>query len=75
MRIGRLAREQAVAAQRPELDGDEVMTHLGLNPGPDVGQAMKFLLELRRTEGELGDTEVRRRLDTWWATRQAESSR
>lgn len=75
VRIGRLAREQAVAAQRPELDGDEVMTHLGLNPGPDVGHAMKFLLELRRTEGELGDTEVRRRLDTWWATRQAESSR
>ncbi len=75
VRIGRLAREQAVAAQRPELDGDEVMTHLGLNPGPDVGHAMKFLLELRRTEGELGDTEVRCRLDTWWATRQAESSR
>ncbi len=28
---------------------------------------MKFLLELRRTEGELGDTEVRRRLDAWGA--------
>ena len=68
VRIARLAREQAVAAERPELDGDEVMAHLGLTPGPDVGQAMKFLLALRRTEGELGDPEVRRRLDTWWAT-------
>ena len=68
VRIARLAREQTVAAQRPELDGDEVMAHLGLAPGREVGQAMKFLLELRRTDGEIGDTEVRRRLDTWWAT-------
>ena len=50
------------------MNGDEVTAHLGLAPGPEVGQAMKFLLELRRTDGELGDdTEVRRRLDAWWA--------
>jgi len=65
--IARLAREQAQKELRPELNGDEVMTHLGLEPGPEVGRAMKFLLELRRTEGELGDAEVRRRLDDWWA--------
>ncbi|MCY3949526.1 MAG: HDIG domain-containing protein [Acidimicrobiaceae bacterium] len=67
VRIARLAREQSRKELRPELNGDEVMTHLGLEPGPEVGRAMKFLLELRRTEGELGDAEVRRRLDAWWA--------
>ena len=67
VRIARLAREQAAAEVRPELNGEEVMAHLGLLPGPDVGRAMNFLLELRRTEGELGDAEVRHRLDAWWA--------
>ena len=67
VRIARLAREQAAAELRPEMNGDEVMTHLGLEPGPEVGRAMKFLLELRRTEGELGDAGVRHRLDAWWA--------
>ena len=67
VRIARLAREQAAAEVRPEMNGDEVMAHLGLAPGPEVGQAMNFLMELRRTEGELGDDEVRRRLHRWWA--------
>lgn len=66
VRVARLAREQAAKELRPEMNGDEVMAHLGLAPGPEVGRAMKFLLELRLTEGELGDTEVRQRLDTWW---------
>ena len=66
VRIARLAREQAAAEVRPEINGDEVMAHLGLAPGPEVGRAMKFLLELRRTEGELGNDEVRRRLHGWW---------
>ena len=71
VRVARLAREQAAKALRAELNGDEVMTHLGLEPGPDVGRAMKFLLELRRTDGELGAAEVRRRLDIWWTSQDA----
>ena len=70
VRIARLAREQAAAKLRPEMNGDEVMAHLGLDPGPAVGQAMKFLLDLRRTEGELGRREVRHRLEAWWSTHQ-----
>ena len=75
VRIARLAREQAAAKLRPEMNGDEVMAHLGLGPGPAVGQAMKFLLDLRRTEGELGHTEVRHRLETWWSTQDASDLR
>jgi poly(A) polymerase len=46
-----------------------VMDQLGLSPGPDVGRALEFLLELRLEEGPLGEDEVRRRLDSWWAAR------
>jgi poly(A) polymerase len=66
-RIARLAREDAERAERPEIDGDAVMAHLAIQPGPDVGAALRFLLGLRRVEGELGETEVLRRLDQWWA--------
>ena len=36
-------------------------------PGPSVGQALDFLLELRLEEGPLGEDEAGRRLDAWWA--------
>ncbi len=68
-RIAELAEEQRRADERPQLDGSEVMAHLGIEPGPDVGAAMKWLLRLRRTEGELPDDEIRTRLDSWWAER------
>jgi len=44
------------------------MQHLELSAGPGVGQALKFLLEIRLEEGLIGDEEIRRRLDAWWAT-------
>ena len=68
-RIAHLARTQAVADERPEIDGDAVMSHLGIDAGPEVGQALKFLLELKRSEGELGNEEIYKRLDAWWAQR------
>jgi poly(A) polymerase len=71
LRIGALAREDARRAERPEIDGAAVMEHLGIDPGPDVGVAMKFLLTLKRESGELGDDEVLRRLDEWWAQRES----
>ena len=70
-RIVRLAREDREAAERPQLDGQAVMAHLGLDPGPDVGAALAFLLGLKRAEGELDDTELLARLDAWWADRQS----
>ena len=63
-----LAREE-LASMRPDLDGNAVMTYLGLTPGRDVGDALDFLLELRLEEGPLGEDEAKRRLDAWWAER------
>ena len=65
-RIAELATKEELASIRPELNGGEVMAHLGIGPGPTVGQALGFLLEIRLEEGLVGDTEIRRRLDEWW---------
>jgi poly(A) polymerase len=67
-RIAELREQEELDAIRPELDGREVMEHLGIGPGPAVGRALAFLLELRLDEGVLGREEVSRRLDAWWAS-------
>jgi poly(A) polymerase len=69
-RIAELQEQEELAAIRPDLDGRQVMEQLGLPPGPEVGTAMAFLLDLRIEEGPLGEDEARRRLDAWWAERQ-----
>ena len=45
------------------------MQVLGLQPGRDVGEALKLLLEIRLEEGLLGEQEITRRLQQWWAER------
>ncbi len=70
VRIAELAEQEAIDKIRPELNGNEVITHLGIAPGPVVGKAMDFLLELRLEDGVLGRDEVLRRLDAWWASEQ-----
>lgn len=69
-RILDLAKADAAAAERPEMDGDAIMRHLDVAPGPVIGKALAHLLDIKRTEGELGDDEIRARLDAWWAEQQ-----
>ncbi len=66
-RIAELASLEELASIRPDLDGKAVMDHLGIPPGPLVGKALGFLLELRLEEGPLSREEAERRLDEWWA--------
>ena len=66
-RIAELQEEEELKAIRPDLDGLEVMEHLGVAPGPHVGKALSFLLELRLEEGPLAKEDAFRRLDEWWA--------
>ncbi len=68
-RITALEAEEHVKSIRPDLDGRQVMDHLGLAPGREVGQALDMLLELRLDEGPLGTEEAFARLDAWWAER------
>lgn len=66
-RIVELARQDREAAERPQLDGRDVMDHLGVPGGPIVGRALEHLLAIKRAEGVLSDEEIRARLDAWWA--------
>jgi poly(A) polymerase len=70
-RIVALARDDRRAAERPQLDGRAVMDRLGIDAGPDVGAALQFLLDLKRTDGILPVDEVEARLDGWWKDRTA----
>jgi poly(A) polymerase len=70
-RIAALAAEEELDAMRPDLDGRQVMDHLGVGPGRHVGRALDHLLELRLEEGPLGEEEAFRRLDAWWAAQDA----
>jgi poly(A) polymerase len=66
-RIERMQAQEELSRIRPDLDGTQVMAHLGVAPGPVIGKALDFLLELRLEEGPLGEEEARRRLDAWWS--------
>ncbi|MEA2451417.1 MAG: poly(A) polymerase [Actinomycetota bacterium] len=68
-RIKELAAKEELDKIRPDLDGQQVMEHLAIPPGPLIGEALNFLLELRLEEGPLGDEEALKRLDAWWAER------
>jgi poly(A) polymerase len=71
-RIARLAEEENLDAMRPPLDGKQVMDHLGLPPGPDVGRALEHLMEARLERGPIEEEEAYRLLDAWAAERATE---
>jgi poly(A) polymerase len=66
-RITELSEQEELARLRPELDGHDIMRILGIPPGPVVGRAHDFLLELRITEGELGRDRATQELLRWAA--------
>jgi poly(A) polymerase len=68
-RIAELAEQEELRRIRPELDGRQVMAFLGAAPGPIVGDALDFLLELRLEEGLVGPDAAYGRLDAWARTR------
>jgi poly(A) polymerase len=68
-RIDVLAEAEEMASLRPDLDGNEIMTILGIGPGREVGEAYRWLLERRLDEGPLGRARAERELRQWWAGR------
>jgi poly(A) polymerase len=68
-RIRQLQEQEEMDAVRPDLDGEQVMQLLDLKPGREVGDALRFLLELRLDEGPLGEEEATRRLLAWRESR------
>lgn len=66
-RIGELRKQEELDALRPPIDGNDVIRHLGLKPGPKVGEAMRLLLEYRIEHGPYDPEEAYALLDGWWA--------
>ncbi|MDQ1476792.1 MAG: poly(A) polymerase [Actinomycetota bacterium] len=64
-RIAQLREHEELAKIRPALDGNRVMEFLGVPPGPVVGEALEFLLELRLDEGPMDEAEAYVRLAAW----------
>ncbi|WP_456845196.1 CCA tRNA nucleotidyltransferase [Cellulomonas sp. P5_C6] len=68
-RIARLQEQEELDSVRPDLDGTQIMEILGLAPGREVGEAYRYLLELRMERGPLGPDVAREELLSWWAAR------
>lgn len=65
-RIKRLQEEEDLQRVRPDLDGNAIMELLGLEPGPQVGRAWRYLKELRLDRGPLTRDEAEAALLEWW---------
>ncbi|KUH37096.1 MULTISPECIES: CCA tRNA nucleotidyltransferase [Streptomyces] len=66
-RIAQLQEQEELDAIRPDLDGNQIQETLGIRPGPEVGRAYKFLLELRLENGPMGQDAAVAALREWWA--------
>jgi poly(A) polymerase len=68
-RIATLREQEQIDSMRPDLSGEDIMRILDLKPSPIIGDAYRFLLELRLDEGALGPEEAEKRLLAWWSAR------
>ncbi len=68
-RIARLSEQEEMASIRPDLDGTQIMEILGIAPGREVGEAYRFLLELRLDDGPASYDVAKAALLSWWAAR------
>lgn len=68
-RIALLQEQEELNAIRPDLDGNQIMELLGIPAGRDVGEAYKFLLELRLDNGPMAEDDAKAALLAWWSAR------
>jgi poly(A) polymerase len=68
-RIAELAAKEDLERVRPDLDGNEIMEILGVPAGPLVGEAWRYLKELRLDRGPLSREEATAELLKWWNDR------
>ncbi|MEU4265942.1 CCA tRNA nucleotidyltransferase [Streptomyces argenteolus] len=69
-RIAQLQEQEELEAIRPDLDGNAIMQILGIGPGPVIGKAYSFLLELRLESGPMGHDAAVAALKEWWAAQE-----
>jgi poly(A) polymerase len=64
-RIAALSTQEELDKIRPDLNGTEIMQILGQPPGPLIGQARRYLLDLRMEHGPLGRDRATHELLLW----------
>jgi poly(A) polymerase len=64
-RIVALSAQEELKKIRPDLDGHQIMTILGLPSGREVGRAYQYLLDLRMEHGPLGPERATQELLDW----------
>jgi poly(A) polymerase len=64
-RIAALAEQENLEAMRPPLDGTQVMEVLGLQPGPEIGEALAYLMDVRLERGPISESEAIELLRAW----------
>lgn len=70
-RISELAEQEELDSLRPALDGNRIQAVLGIQPGREVGEAYRYLMEIRLDEGVISEEAAEARLRAWWADRTA----
>src|SRR4051812_45730207 len=68
-RIAKLQEQEELDSLRPDLDGNQIMELLGIGPGREVGEAYRFLLELRLDNGPMSEDAAKAALLDWWEQR------
>ena len=74
-RIAELAAQEDLDRVRPDLDGNEIMRLLDIPAGPLVGEAWRFLKELRLDRGPMSNEEATAELLAWWQARGSSQDR
>ncbi len=64
-RIERLSAQEELASLRAPIDGNDVMSYVGLDPGPKVGEIMSILLEKRIDDGPYTRSEAYEVVRAW----------
>lgn len=60
-----LKRQEDLSAIRPELNGNEIMALLGLQPSEEVGRAYQHMLDYRMKNGLVGYLKAKKELLRW----------
>ena len=69
-RIEEIQHKEDLARIRPDLDGNDIMTILGIEPGPMVGKAWKHMKDVRLDQGPLEREDAILELKKWWTEEQ-----
>ena len=64
-RIASLREKEHLESLRPPIDGNDVMSYLGISPGPEVGEIMDLLTEHRIEHGPYEPGEAYRLVREW----------